>query len=447
MKSFIINSFLTLTLGFAFITSSYTQVSVDTLVSPAEMCENLKGPGITVIDNITLQGSPNAYGAFSGAAASLGIESGIVMCTGNASDIPGPNSASNTGLNNGTPGHPKLENISTGTTRDAVMMVFDFVPLNNTLHIRFIFGSEEYNENVGAIYNDLCGIFLTGPDPLGGVYNDLNIGHVPEATPFMPVAINNVNNGYAPPGVVPVGPCQNCQYYTDNTNGQYLEYDGFTTVLHAFALVVPQETYHIALGVADVISPGNDSGVFLEEDGMYSPGQAVFTSFQFLKEHNPNLSFDIIGVIGDNEVHLEVPEGTDLSDLVANFAEPGAFVRVDGLKQVPGVTPNDFTNPLIYTLMGYTTQNWTVYVDIASSAGNNYFRKVGVGPNPAKDHILITHAAGSTIKLTDLSGRVICENEILKDRMSISVEQLPAGIYFVELNCNEKKETRKIFKK
>ncbi|PJF33841.1 MAG: hypothetical protein CUN57_01095, partial [Phototrophicales bacterium] len=83
--------------------------------------------------------------------------------------------------------------------------------------------------------------------------------------------------GYAPGGVVPTGPCTNCQYYNDNTGGLTLEYDGFTTVLVAWLLVVPCETYHIKLGVADAGDGIYDSGVFIEENSFESPKIEVET--------------------------------------------------------------------------------------------------------------------------------------------------------------------------
>ncbi len=81
-----------------------------------------------------------------------------------------------------------------------------------------------------------------------GLITDKNIAIVP-GTSNVNVAINNVNNGYAPPGVVPTGPCENCEYYIDNTCGLTFEYDGFTTVLTAWLPVIPCEKYHISLGV------------------------------------------------------------------------------------------------------------------------------------------------------------------------------------------------------
>ena len=96
---------------------------------------------------------------------------------------------------------------------------------------RYVFGSEEYNEWVGWFsFNDVFGFFITGPNPMGGQYLNKNIAIVP-GTENIPINILNINNGFSIPGVIPDGPCTNCEYYADNTGGLSLQYDGFTTIM------------------------------------------------------------------------------------------------------------------------------------------------------------------------------------------------------------------------
>ena len=69
---------------------------------------------------------------------------------------------------------------------------------------------------------------------------------------------------------------------------------------------------------------------------------------------------------GTNIITAEVAPGTDLTDLVAYFTlSPGAVAEVNGVEQVSGVTANDFTDTLTYTITaenGTTTENWYVAV-------------------------------------------------------------------------------------
>ena len=81
-------------------------------------------------------------------------------------------------------------------------------------------------------------------------YSNKNIAIVP-GTENIPINIININNGYSPPGIIPDGPCTNCEYYADNTGGLSLQYDGFTTVMTGWLHVVPCEGYHVKMGVAD----------------------------------------------------------------------------------------------------------------------------------------------------------------------------------------------------
>ena len=119
-------------------------------------------------------------------------------------------------------GHPLLNFLTTATTYDASVLEFDFVPLNDTVKCRFVFGSEEYSEWVGSTFNDVFGFFVTGPRPDSGLYNNYNIALVPETD--IPVSINNVNNGFAPAGVPPAGPGTNEEYFIE------LEKEGKTEI-------------------------------------------------------------------------------------------------------------------------------------------------------------------------------------------------------------------------
>jgi len=183
-------------------------------ISPEDMVENILGEGVAY-DNVTLQGADAARGIFSnGDSTELGLSSGIFLTSGGGYVIPGPNNSGSAGAINGYGGHP----IFNGTTYDACVLEFDVIPEFDTLKLVYVFGSEDYNEWVLNLFTDVFGLFVTGPNPIGGYYNDKNIALVP-GTSNVNVSIFNVNNGYAPTGVVPTGPCNNCEYFWDNTGG------------------------------------------------------------------------------------------------------------------------------------------------------------------------------------------------------------------------------------
>ncbi len=83
------------------------------------------------------------------------------------------------------------------------------------------------------------------------------------------------------------------------------------------------------------------------------------------------------GVISEtlHTIALTVPFGTDVSALVASFTTTGAAVAVGAAPQMTGVTPNDFTSPVTYTVTAAdaSTQTYTVTVTVAAAViGQSY---------------------------------------------------------------------------
>lgn len=242
---------------------SFSQLTVSPGLSASQLAQILAGPGVQ-ISNATITGPSNYYSSFAATGTNLGLASGILLTTGNGAVAIGPNADSAAGTIDFNPGDLDLENIVGVPTYDAAVLEFDFIPQNDTIQFRYVFASEEYPEYVCSSFNDLFGFFIAGP----GITGTQNIALIPGTT--TPVAINTVNNGipgfYADPSI----PCNNTYpaYYVDNTNGATIEYDGFTTVLTALAIVTPCQSYHLKIVITDAGDPAYDSGVFLEEGSM-----------------------------------------------------------------------------------------------------------------------------------------------------------------------------------
>lgn len=97
-------------------------------------------------------------------------------------------------------------------------------------------------------------------------------------------------------------------------------------------------------------------------------------SFSFLKEKNAALDADYIGTISGTTVSVAVPYGVDLTQLKASFTlSAGASAKVGNTVQSSGVTANDFTNPVTYTITAEdnSTVNNTVTVTRSGIAPNN----------------------------------------------------------------------------
>jgi gliding motility-associated-like protein len=236
----------------------------------------------TTVSNITFTGSANAIGYYAnGSTTNIGSDSGIVISTGNITNAIGPNNAAGAGTNLGLNGDPQLAALIPGyNVYDAAVLEFDFVPLSDTVKFSYIFASEEYPEYVNSNFNDVFGFFISGVNPGGGTYNNQNIALIPGTS--LPVSIDNVNNGTSNNG-----PCTNCTYYVNNTNGTTIQYDGFTTKITAWALVTPCLTYHIKIAIGDAGDHIYDSGVFLEA-GSFQSGEDIVQTNTLIGAAAPN---------------------------------------------------------------------------------------------------------------------------------------------------------------
>jgi hypothetical protein len=413
------------------VSQSSAQLAVNGNLTPEEMVQFFVGSGINY-SNVLYTGADTARGIFTnGGTTNLGVDHGLALTSGTIQNIPGPDNNSGASGFNSTPGDSLLSVLVGTVTYDACVLEFDFVPASDTAWCDFVFGSEEYPEYVGSTFNDVFGFFVSGPNPDGGNYEFKNIALVPGTD--LPVAINNVNAFYYP------------EYYVDNTGGLTIQYDGFTTVLTAKCAVVAGATYHFKLAVADAGDGILDSGVLLEAESFESQGSAEFMMFSFLSELNPQLPEDIIGEISGNNVYLTVPDGTDLTNLIASFDTPGGVIVAVGSEiQQSGITPNDFTVQVNYHLDGVNIKDWVVKVDFLSEVVDHSFDNVIVYPNPAVGKFELNNISEVDVQIYSIIGTVVKVSQSGEHGNNLLIDNLVPGIYFVELKKDGKTETRRV---
>lgn len=204
------------------------------------------------------------------------FESGLVMCTGNATVAAGPNDMSNAMSNVSSSYYETALQLYASSLYDCAALDFDFQTSSDTFVFRYIFASEEYCEYVNSQFNDVFAFILTGPDPVTLLQTTRNVAIIPGSVSTMhpdgvPVAINNVNHGQhsadtAGPGINP----SYSQYYIENTFSYGIQFDGYTIALEAGGPLQACATYHMKLAIADVGDEQYDSGVFLEEHSFMS---------------------------------------------------------------------------------------------------------------------------------------------------------------------------------
>jgi len=331
-------------------------------VSANALVGNLVGQGIT-FSNATYTGQPIAVGFFNGTSSNIGLNSGVLLTSGSINVAPGPNNNAGAGFSNNGPQIPELNAIANSPTRDGAIIEFDFVPQSDVVSFRYVFASEEYNEYVCSEFNDAFAFFISGP----GIIGAENLAVVPGTT--TPVTINTINNGSVGAlGNISNNPCilGNSAYYVFN-NQNTIQYDGFTTVLTATRNVIPCQTYHIRLMIADGFDDIFDSAVFLEENS--------FTSS----------TFNVIADTHENSGILY--EGC--TNATITFSRPDA---------------DPFPLDINYTLAGtalngvdYNFLNGIVTIPANQSTATITINAIEDGISEAPESIILTALAGCTI--------------------------------------------------
>lgn len=237
-------------------------------VTARELAQYITGCGVTITD-VRWVGASGAFAKFSDGELILGFDRGIVLSTGNAVTVAGPNAQDGAGSALGKPGDAELSSLCGDVTNDAAILEFDFIPSATTVTFDYVFGSEEYNEFVNSVYNDVFAFSLNG----------VNLALVPGTA--LPVTINNVNNG----NPIGSGVISNSVYYIDNARGTATvmdpvgsatrfagtELDGLTLVFTVTATVRPNVVNRMRFAIADVSDSVLDSAVFIRAGSFGSP--------------------------------------------------------------------------------------------------------------------------------------------------------------------------------
>lgn len=216
-------------------------LSVTPYTTALELAQALIQTPTITINSASYTGASIASGFFTGGlSAGLTFDSGILLTSGEATNVIGPNTSTGASYSNGGGATPNITNGIDGCTLNIV-----FTPTSDVISFQYIFGSEEYNEWVGSSYNDAFKFVLNGT----------NIALIPGTNSA--VEINSVNLG------------SNASYFFDNTSGtKNTQLDGLVGTnsgcwLYASGLVNPGVQNVISIEIADRGDSALDSAVFL----------------------------------------------------------------------------------------------------------------------------------------------------------------------------------------
>jgi PKD repeat protein len=255
--------------GWAIASGSNPDETIDTGSSDAAVAQALVGPGVA-ISNVVYTGPSHGRGTFTFTnPAVLGTAQGVVLSSGDARDVVGPNTSDSFSTDWTNPGDADLDVLAGYPTFDAAVLEFDFVPTASQVTFQYAFASDEYPEWVNTPYNDVFAFFINGTncalvrqvagDPLA---------------PFVPVAVNNINasNPVQDPPPPPMRPdLFRANYFTDPGPSLLdLELDGITRIITCQAPVDAGAQNHMKLAIADASDGIYDSAVFIEAGSLVS---------------------------------------------------------------------------------------------------------------------------------------------------------------------------------
>jgi PKD repeat protein len=247
---------------------------IDTAVTPEQLAAALVGTGVEV-SNVVFTGGAGSTGSFTfDDPAVVGFGQGIVLTSGSAADVAGPNTSDSISTSYGSegaiggPGDADLSALAGFDTYDAAVLEFDFVPTANQVVFQYTFSSDEYPEWVDTPFNDVFAFYVNGTN-----HALVRQTAGDPASPFVPVAVNNINNGNPlHPDFVPTRPdlFRPNYFNPDGPSVIDLEQDGITRVLTFQAPVNPGETNHMKLAIADASDGVYDSAVFIQAGSLVS---------------------------------------------------------------------------------------------------------------------------------------------------------------------------------
>ncbi|MCQ4139717.1 choice-of-anchor L domain-containing protein [Chryseobacterium sp. EO14] len=251
--------------------SSYNieQLVKNVLISGGSSCAVANVTNVTVSPNQPATDTERAWGYFHKGTTAFPFTDGVVLVTGKARRA---GNVLESGLSDPVPGStvsdPDLVTAINplAPLKDAVFIEFDFVPNSTQVKFNYIFASEEYTSDFP------CGIYSDGFALLLKKVGDptyTNMAILPGTAG--PVSVTNIvpsGNGFS------CGPINEAYFGGMNTSNIETNFNGRTIPLTATATVIPGQTYHFKMVLADASDSSFDSAVFLQ-GGSFDIGMTI----------------------------------------------------------------------------------------------------------------------------------------------------------------------------
>lgn len=216
------------------------------------------------ISNVTspANGSVNglgSFGSFTQASSNFPFNNGFFLTTGNA--LSAGNNVIAPDLNEGNSswtGDIDLENaLGITNTLNATVIEFDLVSVTDVISFNYLMASEEYQLDFPCNVADGFALLIR---PTGSTAPYQNMAVIPGTS--TPVGIDTVH-----PEVVGQCPEENIAFFGGIQVGD-TNYEGRTVPFTATAAVIPNQSYHLKMVVADQFDFRYDTAVFIESGSL-----------------------------------------------------------------------------------------------------------------------------------------------------------------------------------
>ncbi|WP_294309351.1 choice-of-anchor L domain-containing protein [uncultured Chryseobacterium sp.] len=245
--------------------SAYTplQLVKDVLISSGtNSCVTPNVSNVQVSPNLTAADANRSWGYFNRGTTSFPFKDGIVLSTGYAQKAGNAYISTTLGDDLPTGSDPDLVAATSPsvTLNDAVVLEFDFVPTSSQVKFNYLFASEEYTGSFPCSFSDAFALLLK--PVAGGPYVNMAILPAPGTGP---VSVTNIHPQNSFTGTNMGCGAPNVAFFGGyNTTNIETNFNGRTIPLQATATVVPGQSYHFKMVLADAIDSSYDSAVFLD---------------------------------------------------------------------------------------------------------------------------------------------------------------------------------------
>ncbi|AXG74056.1 hypothetical protein DVK85_07270 [Flavobacterium arcticum] len=250
-----------------------TQLVTDVLLNNACLAQVSNVTKSTGTDYGYSQG--NGIGTFSNTNTAFPFTEGVLLTSGNAVAAQGPNTNTSSFSAPSWAGDAAINAAITMNSKNATILEFDFIPATTTFSIDYIFASEEYG-TYQCESNDGFALLLTNVTAGGTVQN---VALIPSTT--QPISISSIKDDINNSACPSVNPEYFGAFYGGGDGATApINYEGRTVLMNASTTLVPGDTYHLKIVIADDGGDDNtdgeyDSAVFFPQGG-FNLGQELF---------------------------------------------------------------------------------------------------------------------------------------------------------------------------